>query len=125
MKVEVISSDIPLLMSIKTMEKAGIILDFKDKKITVFGKTIPMLQTCSGHSVIRVQPICNESLEEALMAVNFETGTRKEQKKGMTKLHRQFGHMPADRFVGFLKSTDVKWHPEIEPDLRDIMEGCV
>ena len=96
MKVEVISSDIPLLMSRKAMEKAGIILDFKDKKFTVFGKTVPMLQTSSGHPVLRVQPSFNESLEEALVVTKFETGTRAEQKKGMIKLHRQFGHMPVD-----------------------------
>ena len=125
MKVEVIISDIPLLMSRKAMEKAGIILDFKDKKITVFGKTVPMLQTSSGHPILRVQPSFNESLEEALVVTNFETGTRAEQKKGMIKLHRQFGHMPVDRFVGFLKSTGVKWHPEMEQDLKEIMEGCV
>ena len=61
MKVEVIQSDIPLLMSRKSMERAGIILDFKEKKITVFGKTVPMLQTSSCHSVIRVQPSLNNS----------------------------------------------------------------
>ena len=33
MKVEVIKSDIPQLMLRKAMEKAGIILDFKEKKL--------------------------------------------------------------------------------------------
>ena len=125
MKVEIIQSDIPLLMSRKSMEKAGIVLDFKEKKITVFGTTLPMLQTRSGHPVLRVQPNLNKSFEEALLVTNFKTGTRAEQRKGMIKLHRQFGHMPVERFVGFLKSTGVEWHPEMEQDLREIMEGCV
>ena len=125
MKVEIIQSDIPLLMSRKSMEKAGIVLDFKEKKITVFGTTLPMLQTRSGHPVLRVQPNLNKSFEEALLVTNFKTGTRAEQRKGMIKLHRQFGHMPVERFVGFLKSTGVEWHPEMEQDLREIMDGCV
>ena len=103
MKVEVIESDIPLLMSRKAMEKVGIILDFKEKKITVLGKTIPMLQTSSGQPIMRVQPSMSESWEEIFMVINFETGSRTEQKKGLKKLYKQFGHMPLSRFVDFLK----------------------
>ena len=103
MKVEVIKSDIPLLMSRRAMEKAGIILDFKEKKITVYGKTIPMLQTSSGHPILKVQPDINESWEEMLMIVDFKASNRTEQKKGMRKLHMQFGHMPLSRFSKIIR----------------------
>ena len=64
-------------------------------------------------------------LEQFLLVTNFKNGTRAEQKKGMVKLHRQFGHMPRERFIGFLKSTGVEWHPEMEQDLKENIEGCV
>ena len=67
------------------MEKAGIILNFKEKKITVYGKVFPMLQTSSGHPVLKVQTSVTESLEEVLLVTNFESGTRTEQKKGMVR----------------------------------------
>ena len=45
----------------------------------------------------------SESWEEMFMVINFETGSRTEQKKGLKKLYKQFGHMPLSRFVDFLK----------------------
>jgi hypothetical protein len=77
------------------------------------------------YPVLRVQPSLKESFKEVLLGTNFRSGTRADQKKGMVKLHRHLGHVQVEWLVGFLRSTGVEWHPEMERDLNEVVEDCL
>ena len=51
-KIDVFTSDILLLLSLETMKKAGIKLDFDNDSAEIFGKHIPLNHTVSGHYCI-------------------------------------------------------------------------
>ena len=62
-----------------------------------------------------------EGIHHVLLTMNFVNRSRAEQKKGLRRLHRQFGHCPIPKFIQFLRSTKVNWHIELEEDLEEIM----
>ena len=121
--VDLIDSDIPLLLSRKAMEKAKMKIDFSDRTVTAFGKTVPMQSTKSGHPILPIQPPSKDNLQQIFTVIKFDSASRTEQKQGMRRIHRQFGHIPKAAFLSFLKSTRVNWHPEMEKDLEEIMEN--
>ena len=51
-----ISNDITLLLSQKSMEKAGMTLDFKSDNAVVFGESVKLITTKFGHYTIPVSP---------------------------------------------------------------------
>ena len=48
-KTDVVTSDIPLLLSLETMKKAGVKLDLFNDSAEIFRKQIPHNHTESGH----------------------------------------------------------------------------
>jgi len=51
---DVVDSDIPLLLSIKAMKKAGIVLDLVNDSAQIFGKVIPLNHTSSRHYCVSI-----------------------------------------------------------------------
>ena len=49
LQTDVVSSNIPLLLSVKVMEKAGMVLDFVKAEVRMKGVTIKLKKTTSGH----------------------------------------------------------------------------
>lgn len=46
LNTDVVVSDIPLLLSRKSMKNADMTLDLKNDKVTIFGETIRLIVTC-------------------------------------------------------------------------------
>ena len=55
LNTDVVPSDIPLLLSRKSMKKANMTLDFKNDSAEIFGNVVQLMTTQSGHYAI---PIC-------------------------------------------------------------------
>ena len=53
--LDVISSDIPLLLSKTAMKAAGVSINFKDDEIEALGRKSPLFSTASGHPILRLQ----------------------------------------------------------------------
>ena len=53
---DIVASDIPLLLSRKSMKKANMILDFKNDHAVFFNQSIQVLKTKSGHYTIPINP---------------------------------------------------------------------
>ena len=118
--IDVIKSDIPLLLSKKTMEKIGTKLDFKNKTITMYGNTVEMLETKSGHPIIKIQPDNNDQV----LLVSTQIQTHEDQVKMLSKLHRQFGHMTKKKFLQFLKTSSFQWLDSLNEDVQNIVSKC-
>lgn len=129
-EVEVIESDIPLLLSKSAMKKAGMIIFLSEDKAEVFGKKICLNTTSAGHYVIPLldkSDSCTPEVEEihlnTVFATNLITATDEEKAKALDKLHKQFGHRPKESFVNLLKAAGC-WSPDMSTKLDKIIEGC-
>ena len=123
-EADVVSSDIPLLLSKKAMKKSGMVIDMRDDTVSVYGKKMKLVTTSVGHYCISLFKRRTQDELNQVLAVNLENITEKEQYKYMVKLHRQFGHTPKPKFINFMKDAGV-WHDGLEKHLDRIIEGCV
>ena len=120
-ELDVISSDIPLLLSKSEMKKLGIVLDMKNDKASMNGKPLILTTTSAGHYVIDLLDN-NEELEEVCIT-ELDENNDETQRKALTKIHRQFGHRSKHQFVTILKEAG-KWQEKFSKMIDEIMEGC-
>ncbi len=119
--IDVIESDIPLLLSKDEMKRLGITLDMKNDRGTINGKPLILNTTSAGHYTIDLLND-SEQLEEVCIA-ELEDNDIKIQKKALNKIHRQFGHRPKRQFVDILKEAD-QWNEKFSAMIDDIMDKC-
>ena len=138
LSVELVKSDIPLLLSKSTMEKCGIILNFAESKITAFGQTNNLRTTSIGHPVIRVIPRGILPFMHGVMLTDEDPGgsyqimlvekkklTEEEQKKMIRKIHKQAGHQTKEKFRRFLEQGSIDWDKRVLKDeLEMISKNC-
>ena len=124
--VDVIKSDIPLLMSKADMVKRGMVLDLPENKVLFKwkNKTEELGITSAGHCILHLMKIGQEVLKiEEIFVTDLKTCSDVECKKALLKLHKQFGHRPKKCFVELLKSANV-WNPKMDDMLNSIIDGC-
>ena len=54
LRTDVVAADIPLLLSRKSMQTAGINIDLTSDTATIFGKSVMLNMTSSGHYCIPI-----------------------------------------------------------------------
>ena len=123
--VDVIESDIPLLLSKKDMKKRGMMLNLCEDKVQYGNNRSENLFTSSaGHYLLplfeKSQMVCNV---EEVLTVDLNACNEKDCKKALIKLHKQFGHRPKKCFVNLLKGAKV-WEPRMDKILDGIIDGC-
>ena len=110
-EANVVTCDIPLLLSKPSLKKVGAILNFDNDSMMISGQVIKLVVCKSGHYCI---PICSKKRAlmvpgvKVFLTVTQETlgGTDpKLMEKKALKLHRQFAHAPAYRIKSLLKSA--------------------
>ena len=102
---DVVECDVPMLLSTPFMKLAKSSLDFVNDVITMFGETIHLQHTSSGHYCI---PIIFEQPTSVLLT-NEEIQSRNPRKKReiALKLHKQFGHpLDSDKLKNILKDAN-------------------
>ena len=121
--IDVVDSNIPLLISKRSMKKAGGVLDLVNDKVKLFDKWIACDLTSSGHYAVSLgtEEVSLDTIEVSLFSIaNMDTV---EQKKAILKLHRQFSHPTKQRFIEFLKKAN-KWDPEYQNVVNEIYSQC-
>ncbi len=119
--IDVISSDIPLLISKSEMKKLGIALDMKNDRGTINGKPLILNTTSAGHYVV---DLLNDT--ERIAEVNIselEDEDDNVRYKALRKIHLQFGHRSKKQFVTILKEAG-KWKEEYSTIIDTIMDKC-
>lgn len=129
-EVEIINSDIPLLLSKSAMKKAGMTIYLSEDAVQVFDQKMPLSTTSAGHYVIPLIPQAEEVVNiadgceaEEVLATDLLTADDPSKAKALEKLHRQFGHRPKESFVKLLKSADT-WTPDMSEMIDKIIDGC-
>lgn len=121
-KTDVVASNLPLLLSKEAMKKAKVKLNLIDDTAEILGKEICLNHTSSGHYCVPLDKV-NEVNVEEVYAVNINTIDKREQRKTLTKLHRQFAHPSAKKFVGLLKDGGV-WSSDLQEEIDAIYKSC-
>ena len=125
-EVDVIESDIPLLMSKSHMKQIGITLNMADDTASINGKLIRVDTTSAGHFILNLFGD-NERQDTMLMqeicAVNMLKESEEVQMQLLHKLHKQFGHRPKRVFVELIKSAE-QWDPKFSKMIDQIIDGC-
>ena len=137
MDVELVEANIPLLISIPAMGRAGIILDFSENKTTVFGVTRNMERTTTGYPIIRVLPtggaanrgfldlVINEAPETVDEEADQGEISWEEQKKIIHRVHQQLGHPGKFKLFKFLTQSTIIWDDmKMKQELEVIAANC-
>lgn len=105
---EVVSADIPLLLSKASLKRAGAILDIQNDKAVMFSEPVELQFTASGHYCIDLTGSATDKPSaESNEVLMTDTWTEKDKVKELTKLHKQFGHASCNRMKELLKNAGV------------------
>ena len=122
-EVDVIQSDIPLLIANKDMKRMGMVIDMKNDQGTIDGRPLQLYSVTGGHYKIDLIHKNDEISHEEVFAVNLMELDQSEQKKALDKLHKQFGHKQKQAYINLLKQAG-KWIDDFSPMLDQIIDGC-
>ena len=120
--VDIIDSDIPLLLSKKDMKKQEMVIFLMEDKVEIKGKEVPLKTTSAGHYILPLLEDQCLAIEE-VFAIDLKNAPEKEKEKALIKLHKQFGHRPKQSFTELLKNAGA-WSHEMSGMLDQIIENC-
>ena len=117
---DVVDCDIPLL-SKTAMKKAGVVINMNNDTAVIYGKSVPLNTTTSGHYCV---PIHSEySVEDVAEILAVQQIPAAEQVKTFLKLHRQFGHPAQHKLILLLKDAGT-WKEEYKLNMDKVYEKC-
>ena len=111
LSTDVVSCDVPLLLSRESLEKANAIINFQSCEVTFLDHQIPVIISKSGHYCLpltRDLSLSNKHTQNIMF--NFKIGSiqnAEEIKKKVIKLHKQFPHPHPSRLINLLKDANV------------------
>ena len=120
---DVVSSNIPLLLSIKAMKEFGMIWEFQKGTVQVFGREIVLDVSSCGHHSIPITPSEVAVSDCALVTRHADLKDEEYIKSKLKFLHMTFAHPPKDKFVKLLQDGNV-WSDDFEKTINNIYEKC-
>nr|CAB3262901.1 uncharacterized protein LOC100184952 [Phallusia mammillata] len=121
-KVCIVASQIPLLLSKASLKKASTQLDLSQDKVKMFGKPVKVHLTSSGHYCIEILPRCNNvNLSDDVLL--SDTLSQDEVVKALKKLHVQFGHASEENLLKLLKNANA-WKKDYATVISDVVQSC-
>ena len=125
--VEVVDSNIPLLLKKSSLKKEATEVDLKTDVIRMFDQRVSSFQTSSGHMAVQIFPTKCEPSNDVL-ACSVDSIYRQndaELQKTMLKYHRQFGHASFDSLLQLLKkASKEKLASRVKETLVKIVSSC-
>ena len=120
---DVVDSNIPLLLSIRTMKEFGMIWDFRKGTVELFGKVVELDVSMCGHHSIPIMPSEVTIAECALVAKDVDIRDEEYLKRKLKFLHMTFAHPPRDKFINLLRNANV-WSDKFSEPLDKIYARC-
>ncbi|CAH1238877.1 Hypp5656 [Branchiostoma lanceolatum] len=117
---DVVDSDIPLLLSLDAMKRADIVLHTREDRATIFGKSVNLNLTTSGHYCVS---LVNQPIEVSeVLQVDLGEDVAQARKK-LLHLHRQFAHPNVEKLTELLQGANA-WRSHYAPILQEICQSC-
>lgn len=121
-RTDVVSSDIPLLLSKPSMKRAKVKLDLENDTAEISGVTVSLDNTSSGHYCISL--VKEDKMRvDSVFAVNLGQLSDNARYQALLKLHRQFAHPPLHKLKALIKDAGA-WEDDFARDLETIQERC-
>ena len=138
LKTEVVESDIPCLLSKKSMKSARAKIDTENDLINIYGQDVDLINSSSGHYLMEIQnfilpkedkkkKVTMDSMEKesVVLITSFEGMEEKEVMKKLKHIHQTLGHPSQRIFCQMLKNSDFKqYNPELVNKLYESCEFC-
>ena len=125
LQVDVITSDIPCLISKTTMKKAGGIINLVNDTIELFGKTIDMASAPSGHYVLPIEDFIHDEANVTLVFMaTMDTDKPEFTALQVKKIHRALGHPSRKAFQQTLEASNVQI-PNLDFILNKLYQSCL
>ena len=123
LQTDIITSDIPCLISKEAMRKAGGIMDLPNDSITLYGKQIKLESAKSGHYLLPVQDLVASDMDETkVFIVNHDRPEYNEMQ--VHKMHKALGHPGRAAFEATIKAANVKIE-NLDFILNKLYESCM
>ena len=122
---DVVSADIPLLISRDTLQKTNANIDFKLNKITMLGEEIDVVVSESGHYCLplaRLPDANDKHTAKVLFSYKFDDEQESNYKK-IVKLHRQFCHPKPESLYNLIKTSGTD-DPSIRKICQEVYSNC-
>ena len=117
---DIISADIPLLLSKDSLKKAGATIDFTNDTAHILNETVELIPTKSGHYAIPITPskqllseLSSQKIiqKKTILPTILTASCASLPPKDLAhKLHRQFAHPPTERLVRLVTSAGEPWN---------------
>lgn len=119
---EVVTEDIPLLFSRRSMKKAKATLNTADDTINMLGEQIKLIITSTGHYAVPISR--NRAILEQNANINLlSTIPNMNNEQIALKLHRQFAHPPPERLIKLIEKSNYVNH-ELNSKIKEISNNC-
>ena len=127
-EVDVVDTDVPLLLSRNAMKKADTHIDFKNDTVTMFDTKLNVIVTESGHYALPLGS-SNEILSDAekgkaRVVLHIESVPKNDKNKIAHKLHSQFSHPTADKLIKLVNSAGMGEDRELVGAIRAVTDSC-
>ena len=123
-EVHVVNTDIPLLLSLKTMKEMGLLINFETDKVVIDGKQFDLATTTTGHYTLSLEKNSEKNpdafvniIQECIKTPNMET------KKKAVKLHKRFAHADYKRIMDLVRKAGSS-DPVLEKELEKLQNSC-
>ena len=129
LECDVVSDDVPLLISLPTMETTETVIDMPNSRVRMFGKDIPTTFTSTGLIMIDMLPhraiadTFEDYFEEAVTVNVCQFVEKKLDKASVKKLHCQLGHGSYDKLKRLLSDAGLG-DKELFSLLQEVIESC-
>ena len=123
LKTDVVDCEVPLLLSKSAMKSAGIVINMNSDSAIIFGKSVLLNTTSSGHYCVPLKeefPVCE--VTSVISAVS-DPPSASDLEKTLMKLHRQFGHPTEMKLVTLLQDAAV-WSDDYKGVIKGVYEKC-
>lgn len=124
--VDIIPSDIPMLLSKEEMKRHKMILYMLEDTAEIRGSRVTLNTTSAGHYLLPLLTEVDDKDQfdpETVCVVDLKKATGKDKVAALDKIHKQFGHRPKHVIVNLLKSADV-WSEDMGLILDEISKSC-
>ena len=117
LKTDVLDVNLPLLLSLSTIKRAGAIIDTTEDSAVMAGNKLNLGRTKTGHYFISL--LAEDGECSAVMTLE----NPESWEEALTKLHRQFAHPMKKRLKSLIEAAG-QWKAEMDPILAKVVEEC-
>lgn len=126
---QVVTDQIPLLISKQTMKKASMIIDFTNDTVEAFGQKQKLIFTNSGHCSIPLSTksayneVCACAVNNIVLLNDCISTDKVSILNNIPKIHKQYCHPSADALKSLIR-TAGKLTPEIGSEIDKVTKSC-